>query len=157
MSISRHNVATLRRTLGITASARGPDTLALAKCVCGIKEDCGHRMSHRRFSPGIWFGNPVSYVPCKTLALEYRSGGRELCKHAPSTSPQLSPDGLHPFWELCGTDCRSPPVQQTLRERLRDILCPWDTSKLLPTSVSSADGSLILAQLTAVFFRALGS
>lgn len=33
MSISRHNVATLRRTLGITVSASGPDTFALAEKV----------------------------------------------------------------------------------------------------------------------------
>lgn len=38
MSISRHNVATLRRTLGITASARGPDIFALAEKVGLLNE-----------------------------------------------------------------------------------------------------------------------
>lgn len=63
MSISRHNVATLRRNLGITASAQGPDLDSLAlqrKCGLAKLREAGHRISQRRFSPGVCYGTHVS-------------------------------------------------------------------------------------------------
>lgn len=116
-------------------------------------------MSHRRFFSGC-----LVWLPCfpefSTRFWRWDSGGKEPCKHAPSTSLPISPEEFHPLCERCGADCLSPPARQTLRERLsrRIFSALEDTCKLLPTSASSANGfltSLVTAILCVL--GALGS
>jgi hypothetical protein len=97
MSISRHNVATLRRTLGITAIASGSDTFALAEksVLAGLRGivDTGFL---RVFALATLF----PCVPYKTLPLEYRSGAGELCKHArPRPFSRGTPSLLGAAWD----------------------------------------------------------